>query len=210
MPTLILASSSAYRRTLLARLGLPFRVEIPACDETALPGEAPAALAGRLACAKALAVSSRLAAGLVIGSDQVADCAGQIFGKPGTVERAIAQLQAASGRTVTFWTGLALANAATGRMQSAIIRCDVVFRDLTDEEIARYIALEKPLDCAGSFKAEGMGVVLFRQLITDDPTSLIGLPLIALCDMLRAEGVELPPRFIRLNEHPAPQHPSAP
>lgn len=193
MPPIILASGSRYRRELLARLGLPFRVELPGVEELPLPGEAPAALAGRLALEKARAVANRFPAGLVIGSDQVADCDGVILGKPGTADRARQQLQAVSGRTVTFWTALALINAATGRTQAAVIRCDVEFRILSDEEIARYVAIEAPLDCAGSFKAEGLGVVLFRRLLTDDPTSLIGLPLIALCAMLRAEGVMLPP-----------------
>ncbi|MFZ5697892.1 MAG: Maf family protein [Pseudomonadota bacterium] len=193
MPSIILASGSRYRRELLARLGLPFRIELPGVEELPLPGEAPAALAGRLALEKAQAVANRFPAGLVIGSDQVADCDGVILGKPGTADRARQQLQAVSGRTVTFWTALALINAATGRTQAAVIRCDVEFRILSDEEIARYVAIEAPLDCAGSFKAEGLGVVLFRRLLTDDPTSLIGLPLIALCAMLRAEGVMLPP-----------------
>lgn len=194
MPILILASGSPYRRTLLNRLGLPFQVSIPNSDETALPNEAPAALAERLARTKALAISARLAEGLVIGADQVADCGGTIVGKPGSIANASAQLQAASGRLVTFWTGLALANAATGQLHSRVIRCDVVFRDLTKHEIDRYIAHEQPLDCAGSFKAEGMGIILFKQVISEDPTALIGLPLIALCDLLRAEGVELPPQ----------------
>ncbi len=193
MPSIILASGSRYRRELLARLGLPFRFELPGVEEFPLPGEAPAALARRLALEKAQAVANRFPAGLVIGSDQVADCDGVILGKPGTADRAREQLQAASGRTVTFWSALALINAATGRTQAAVIRCDVEFRILSEEEIARYVAIEAPLDCAGSFKAEGLGIVLFRRLLTDDPTSLIGLPLIALCAMLRAEGVMLPP-----------------
>lgn len=193
MPSIILASGSRYRRELLARLGLPFRFELPGVEELPLPGEAPAALARRLALEKAQAVANRFPAGLVIGSDQVADCDGVILGKPGTADRAREQLQAASGRTVTFWSALALINAATGKTQAAVIRCDVEFRILSEEEIARYVAIEAPLDCAGSFKAEGLGIVLFRRLLTDDPTSLIGLPLIALCAMLRAEGVMLPP-----------------
>lgn len=193
MPSIILASGSRYRRELLARLGLPFRVELPGVEEFPAAGEAPQALARRLALEKAQAVANRLSAGLVIGSDQVADCDGVILGKPGTADRARQQLQAASGRTVTFWTAVALINAATGRTQATVIRCDVEFRILTDEEIARYVTIEAPLDCAGSFRAEGLGIVLFRRLLTDDPTSLVGLPLIALCAMLRAEGVMLPP-----------------
>lgn len=193
MPSIILASGSRYRRELLARLGLPFRVELPGVEEFPAAGEAPQALARRLALEKAQAVANRLSAGLVIGSDQVADCDGVILGKPGTADRARQQLQAASGRTVTFWTAVALINAATGRTQATVIRCDVEFRILTDEEIARYVTIEAPLDCAGSFRAEGLGIVLFRRLLTDDPTALVGLPLIALCAMLRAEGVMLPP-----------------
>lgn len=193
MPPIILASGSRYRGELLARLHLPFTVDIPGIPEDADPGESPAQTAERLARAKAVAVAARHPAGLVIGSDQVADCGGARLGKPGTAARAIAQLRAASGRTVTFWTGLALANAASGAVRSTVVRCDVEFRDLADDEVARYVALEQPLDCAGSFKAEGLGVVLFRRLVTDDPTSLVGLPLIALCDLLRAEGVPLPP-----------------
>ncbi len=193
MPSIILASGSRYRRELLARLGLPFRVELPGVEEFPAAGEAPQALARRLALEKAQAVANRLSAGLVIGSDQVADCDGVILGKPGTADRARQQLQAASGRTVTFWTAVALINAATSRTQVTVIRCDVEFLILTDEEIARYVAFEAPLDCAGSFRAEGLGIVLFRRLLTDDPTSLVGLPLIALCAMLRAEGVMLPP-----------------
>lgn len=192
-PPLILASGSRYRRELLQRLALPFTCESPDIDESARPGETPADLARRLAREKALAVAGRHTAALVIGSDQVADCAGTILGKPGTEAQAIAQLQAASGRTVTFWTGLALVDALSGRMQEAVIRCDVDFRDLCDAEIRRYVAIEQPLDCAGSFKSEGLGIVLFRRLVSDDPTALVGLPLIALCDMLRAEGIALPP-----------------
>jgi len=192
-PPLILASGSRYRRELLQRLALPFTCESPDIDESAHPGETPADLARRLAREKALAVAGRHAAALVIGSDQVADCAGTILGKPGTEARAIAQLQAASGRTVTFWTGLALVDASSGRTQDAVIRCDVDFRNLREAEIRRYVAIEQPLDCAGSFKSEGLGIVLFRRLVSDDPAALVGLPLIALCDMLRAEGIALPP-----------------
>lgn len=192
-PPLILASGSRYRAELLARLQLPFTARSPDIDERPQPGEAPPALAERLAREKALAIARTLPAGLVIGSDQVADCAGQLLGKPGTAERACAQLQAASGRTVTFWTGLALADAATGTVRSTVVRCDVDFRALEPDEIRRYVALEQPLDCAGSFKAEGLGIVLFRRLASDDPTALIGLPLIALCELLRAAGVQLPP-----------------
>lgn len=190
---LVLASGSRYRRELLGRLGLPFTVESPDIDESPAPGESPRALAERLAAAKARAVSARHASGLVIGSDQAADCGGRLLGKPGTRQAAIAQLQASSGRIVTFWTGLALANAASGRLQTTVVRCDVHFRALDDAEIARYVDRDQPLDCAGSFRAEGLGVALFERLATDDPTSLVGLPLIALCGMLRAEGIAMPP-----------------
>lgn len=196
MSTLVLASGSAYRRELLGRLGLPFTVDKPGTDESARPGESPADLASRLARDKALAVAARHPGALVIGSDQVADCGGQVLGKPGNEATARAQLRTSSGRTVTFWTALALARIDGGqaaRVREAVVRCDVEFRELGDAEIARYVALEQPLDCAGSFKSEGLGVILFRRLVTDDPTSLVGLPLIALCDMLRAEGVVLPP-----------------
>lgn len=192
-PPLVLASGSRYRAELLTRLHLPFTTRSPDIDESPQSGEAPPVLAERLAREKALAIARTLPAGLVIGSDQVADCAGQLLGKPGSAERAILQLQAASGRTVTFWTGLALADAAAGTVRSTVVRCDVDFRDLTPDEIRRYIALEQPLDCAGSFKAEGLGIVLFRRIVSDDPTALIGLPLIALCELLRAAGVQLPP-----------------
>lgn len=192
MPPIILASGSRYRAELLARLGLPFTTQSPDIDESRQQGEAPQALVERLSREKARAIARSLSTGLVIGSDQVADCDGRILGKPGSAERALEQLRAASGRTVTFWTGLALADAATGNIQSTVVRCDVDFRDLTDAEIARYIAAEKPFDCAGSFKAEGLGIVLFRRLVTDDPTSLVGLPLIALSEMLRAANIDLP------------------
>ena len=193
MTPLVLASGSRYRAELLSRLSLPFRVELPGVDEATRPGETPAGLARRLAREKGLAMAARLPTGLVIGSDQVADCGGMILGKPGTAEGARAQLHLASGRTVTFWTALALANAATCQVREAVVHCAVDFRDLGDAEIDRYIAIEQPLDCAGSFKSEGLGIVLFRRFVTEDPTSLVGLPLIALCDMLRAEGVQLPP-----------------
>lgn len=192
-PPLILASGSRYRRELLARLSLPFSCESPDIDESALGDESPIDLAQRLSRKKARCIADRHPTGLIIGSDQVADCGGHILGKPGTIDQAIAQLQTASGRTVTFWTGLALINAATGRVQETVVRCDVEFRELAISEIRRYIEIEQPLDCAGSFKAEGLGIVLFRRYVTDDPTSLIGLPLIALCSMLRSECVALPP-----------------
>lgn len=196
-PALILASGSRYRRELLGRLHLPFTCDSPDIDESPRDGEAPQAVALRLAREKARVVARRHPEALVIGSDQVADCGGSLLGKPGTPDAAVAQLQASSGRTVTFWTALALAAADGTRVTDALVRCDVEFRALGDEEIRRYVAIEQPLDCAGSFKSEGLGVVLFRRLVTEDPTSLVGLPLIALCDLLRAEGVMLPPAVTR-------------
>lgn len=192
MTDLILASGSAGRRHLLERLRLPFRVLVSGVDESPRAGEAPASLAERLSVAKAQAVATGLASGLVIGSDQVADCGGRLLGKPGTRARAITQLQVASGQVVTFWTGLALVDAASGRARSTVVRCDVHFRDLGTDEITRYVDADQPLDCAGSFKAESLGSALFRRLDTEDPTSLVGLPLIALCGMLREEGVPVP------------------
>jgi len=191
---LVLASGSRYRRELLARLGLPFGCDSPDIDETARPGEAPAALAARLAREKALAVAARHPLARVIGSDQVADCGGRLLGKPGSAENARQQLRQASGRVVTFWTALALASPSATPLREAVVRCDVHFRELADDEIERYVAAEQPLDCAGSFKCEGLGIILFRKIVSDDPTALIGLPLIALCDMLRAEGIALPAR----------------
>ncbi len=193
MPDIILASGSRYRAELLARLGLPFRTQSPDIDESPRPGENPAALAERLSREKARAIGLSLAPGSwVIGSDQVADCGGHLLGKPGTVETACAQLQLASGKTVTFWTGLALVESGSGRFESRVVRCDVDFRELSTAEINRYVAAEQPLDCAGSFKSEGLGISLFRAIRTDDPTALVGLPLIALSDLLRLRGIALP------------------
>lgn len=194
MPTLILASGSSGRRQLLARLGLPFVAIPPDIDESRRPGESPPGLAERLSREKALAVAgTREAGGLVIGSDQVADCGGVILGKPGTIERAASQLALASGRCVSFWTGLALVVAGSERIRSTVVRCDVHFRELQEDEIRRYLARDTPLDCAGSFRAEGLGSILFRRIETEDPTSLVGLPLIALCGFLREAGIRLPP-----------------
>lgn len=194
MSTLILASGSSGRRQLLGRLGLPFLAIPPDIDESRRPGESPPDVAERLSREKALAVAGNQDAGtLVIGSDQVADCGGVILGKPGSIERAVAQLTLASGRCVSFWTGLALVVAGSGQIRSTVVRCDVHFRELQQDEIRRYVAMDRPMDCAGSFRAEGLGSTLFRRVETEDPTSLVGLPLIALCDFLRAAGVRLPP-----------------
>jgi len=191
---LVLASTSAYRRELLARLGAPFRQQSPQVDEAALPGEAPATLAARLAAAKAGAVAAMNPNALVIGSDQVADCAGSILGKPGDIARARQQLRASSANRVIFHTAICLVDtrSAPAREFHAIDTTTVAFRHLTDAEIERYLARERPFDCAGSFKSEGLGISLFERIESQDPTALIGLPLIALCRLLREAGVDLP------------------
>ncbi|WP_407311408.1 Maf family protein [Pseudomonas sp. nanlin1] len=192
MPTLLLASSSPYRRQLLERLLLPFDCASPDIDETALPGEAPAALVMRLAEAKARALAGSHGAQLIIGSDQVAVLGERILGKPHDFERAREQLLAASGQRVTFLTGLALLNSANGRCQVDVVPFSVQMRTLSQTTIERYLRAEQPYDCAGSFKAEGLGVSLFQSTAGPDATSLVGLPLIRLVDMLLAEGCEVP------------------
>jgi len=187
---LVLASTSRYRRALLERLGLPFDVAAPGIDEAALPGESPRATALRLSEAKARAVAGRYPDALVIGSDQVADCAGRPIGKPGDRARAFAQLRELSGRTVIFHTGLALVDARSGRCRSELVDIASTFRPLTDDEIGAYLDREQPYDCAGSVKSEALGIALFDRIESDDPTALIGLPLIALTRLLRAEGVD--------------------
>lgn len=192
MPTkLLLASTSPYRRELLARLGLPFDVANPRTDETPLPGETPEATALRLSEAKARAVAPGFPDTLVIGSDQVAVLDGEIFGKPGDHARAVEQLRRLRGRTVNFFTGLCLLNTGTGRAQVRGIPTLVTFRDLGDSEIENYLRREQPYNCAGAAKSEGLGIALLAGMQGDDPNALIGLPLIALCDMLRAEGVAI-------------------
>lgn len=189
---LVLVSTSSYRQMLLERLSIPFELARPDTDETPLPGEPPATTAERLAAEKARAVAAAWPDALIIGSDQVAYLGDQVFGKPGTESRAVAQLQQMSGQTVVFHTALALLNTRSGRLQTAGIPTRVRFRTLTEAEIRRYVAKEQPLDCAGSAKSEGLGISLLEALSGDDPTALIGLPLIALSRMLRAEGLELP------------------
>lgn len=189
-PALILASTSSYRRTLLERLGLPFAVEAPGIDEAAAPGEAPAALAARLAAAKARAVGGRRAGGLVIGSDQVAECDGQLLGKPLSVANARLQLAAASGRTVVFHTAVALLHADRVRLQQHTDRTRVRFRRLDAAAIARYVELDRPLDCAGSFRSEGLGAALLEAIETEDPSALVGLPLIWLAQALARAGLD--------------------
>lgn len=192
MPRLVLASTSAFRRELLARLQIPFEIANPETDETALPGEGPTATAERLSVAKAKAVASRFPGALIIGSDQVAYLDTQCFGKPLTRERAIEQLRAMRGQTVIFHTGLCLYNSANGNTQICGVPTEVAFRQLTDEEIERYLDKEQPYHCAGSAKSEGLGIALISSMRGDDPNALVGLPLIALCGMLRAEGVTVP------------------
>lgn len=192
MRRLVLASTSVFRRELLSRLQLPFETASPDTDESALPGEAPALTAERLALAKAQAVASHFPDALIIGSDQVAFHGQQRFGKPGTRDNASKQLRAMSGKAVIFHTGLCLLNTATGRSHVRGIPTEVYFRELSDAEISRYLDKEDALNCAGSAKSEGLGISLMEAMRGDDPNALIGLPLIALCQMLRAEGVELP------------------
>lgn len=189
---LVLASTSAYRRMLLERLQLPFVTARPDVDETPLPGELPPDTANRLALAKAQAVAERFEDALIIGSDQVAHMGSEIFGKPGTEERAIAQLQRMNGRSVVFHTALALINTRSGKVHLDSVPTEVRFRRLSDAEIVRYVEREQPLDCAGAAKSEALGITLLDALSGDDPTALVGLPLIALSRMLRAEGLLLP------------------
>ena len=186
---LILASSSPFRRELLARLMISFEVAVPDVDETPLPGEAPPALVERLAIAKARAVAIDYPDALVIGSDQVAVHDDVIVGKPLTHERAVAQLRQASGKAVVLHTGLALVNSASGRVQSGVVPYRVVFRALTDAQIENYLRKEQPYHCAGSVKSEGLGVALLERFEGEDPATLIGLPLIRLVRMLEAEGM---------------------
>lgn len=187
MPQLILASTSRYRRELLKKLEVPFKCVAPDVDELPLPGESPRQLVLRLAQAKAQDLAAAYPEHLIIGSDQVCVLDGQITGKPHTEENARRQLRAASGRVVTFYTGLALYNSASGHLQTECEPFDVHFRHLTDGEITRYIQKEQPLNCAGSFMSEGLGITLFERLDGRDPNTLVGLPLIALCKMLRHE-----------------------
>jgi septum formation protein len=190
-PKIILASTSSYRRQLLERLALPFSVVNPNVDEIAIPGESPEDLVGRLAKAKAQAVAALNPGAVVIGSDQVAVIAGEITGKPGNHSVAMGQLRRASGKEVVFLTGLCCYTAGEieDEFQLSVVPFRVVFRTLTDEKIERYLKLDQPYDCAGSFKSEGLGIVLFERMIGDDPSALMGLPLIKLTTMLGHAGV---------------------
>ena len=184
---LVLASGSPYRRALLDRLGLPFEVDVPAVDEAPLPAESPRETALRLSCLKAGTVAKRRPDALVIGSDQVAECEGRAFGKPGHHAAAVAQWHALRGKVVQFHSGLCVV-APTGPPQCTVITTSVTFRNADDDRIERYLRRETPYDCAGAAKAEGLGIALLERIDSDDPTALIGLPLIALTTMLEALG----------------------
>jgi len=188
---LILASTSLYRRELLGRLRIPFEVAAPRVDETPIPGEAPRALALRLALAKAQAVAVQFPQAVVIGSDQVADLEGQPLGKPGQHDRAVAQLQSMRGRVVIFQTAVSVVCQASGFADTQLASVKVQFRELSDAEIEAYLLAEEPYDCAGSAKSEGLGIALLDQIDNDDPTALVGLPLIRTCQMIRAAGVRI-------------------
>ena len=188
---LILGSTSPYRRELLERLRLPFEVQRPEVDETPLDGETPVALAQRLAMAKAQAVAQRFPQAIVIGSDQVADLHGEPLGKPGTHANAVAQLQRMRGQTVVFQTAVAVVCKATGFAQCELAQVKVVFRDFSDESMQSYLHAEQPYDCAGSAKSEGLGIVLLARIDNQDPTALVGLPLLLTCRLLRAAGMPL-------------------
>lgn len=189
--TLILGSTSPYRRELLQRLAIPFEVASPEVDETPHPGEAPAQLAQRLALAKARAVATNFPEAVVIGSDQVADLNGQPLGKPGNHERAVAQLRQMRGKTVVFQTAVAVVCLQSGFEQTELAPVKVKFRELSDDEIENYLRTEQPYDCAGSAKSEGLGIALLDAIDSDDPTALVGLPLIRTCGMIRAAGIIL-------------------
>ena len=189
MPQLILASTSPWRRALLEKLAIPFECAAPEVDEAPLPGEAPRHLVLRLAQKKAQSLAHRYPSHLIIGSDQICVLDGEITGKPLTEENARQQLLKARGNIVTFYTGLALYNSATGHLQTEVEPFDVHFRHLSETEIEDYVRKERPLHCAGSFKSEGLGIALFERLEGRDPNTLIGLPLIALCQMLRREDM---------------------
>ena len=188
---IVLGSTSVYRRELLARLRLPFTVEPSHVDESPLPGESPAELARRLALSKANAVAKLHPKSVVIGCDQVADLHGTALGKPGDFDRAVKQLQAMRGKTVLFQTAVAVVCLESGFCEQVLVPVAVKFRSLSDVEIAHYLHLEEPYDCAGSAKSEGLGIALLKSIESDDPTTLIGLPLIRTSAMLRSAGITL-------------------
>jgi septum formation protein len=188
---LVLASSSRYRRALLGRLGIPFSVADPEVAEGALPGETPEGTARRLAEAKSLAVANRFRDALIIGCDQVAVRNGEVLGKPGTRENAVRQLRALSGGEAVFYTAVCVHNTSVGISRVRVVPCRVTFRRLDDGAIDRYLAREQPYDCAGSAKAEGLGIALIAKMEGDDPSALVGLPLIALVDLLQEQGLNV-------------------
>ena len=188
---LVLASTSPYRRALLERLGVPFSVADPGVAEERRPGEAPEHMAARLAEAKARAVSGRFPSALIVGSDQVAVSRGEILGKPGTHENAVRQMRAQSGRESVFHTAVCVLNAADGRSATRVVPCRVTFRTLDEATIETYLAREQPYDCAGSAKSEGLGIALIAKMESEDPSALIGLPLIALVDLLHEQGLNV-------------------
>ncbi len=189
--TLVLGSTSAYRRELLQRLQIPFEIAAPDVDETPRAGENPAQLARRLALEKAKSVATHFPESVVIGSDQVADLDGLPLGKPGNHERAVTQLRQMRGKTVVFQTAVAVVCLATGFEQTDLASVSVRFRALTDEDIENYLHAEQPYDCAGSAKSEGLGIALLESITSDDPTALVGLPLMRTCRMIRAAGIRL-------------------
>jgi len=186
---LVLASSSQYRKSLLGRLGLQFETASPAVDESALPGETPAATALRLSVLKAKSLEKRYPDALIVGSDQVASSEGRAIGKPGDHDTAVRQLRSLSGKAADFHTAVSLLDAAKNRVQSRVVPCRVVFRTLDEARIESYLRREQPYDCAASAKSEGLGIALIARMETEDPTSLIGLPLIALSEMLEHAGL---------------------
>lgn len=190
--TIILASSSPYRKELLLRLGIPFEAHAPTIDESGLPGEDPAQLAGRLAREKAETLARRFPQAVVIGSDQVAVHRGRIVGKAGTLEGARRQLGEFSGESVEFLTAVCIRCRESGLCREETVGTRVVFRSLSDDEIRRYVELDQPTDCAGSFKSEAAGPMLLRAMHSSDPTAIIGLPLITVAEALRAAGFDLP------------------
>lgn len=190
-PRLVLASASPYRRTLLERLGVPFEIVRPEVDETPLPEEPPEALVRRLAEAKARKGGEGLRDALIIGSDQMAAIDGEVLGKPGSHERAVRQLERCAGRAVTFLTGLSVFDSRSGHALTEVVPYQVLFRPLTLEHIEAYLARERPYDSAGSFKSERLGIALFERMEGDDPTALVGLPLIRLVDLLRESGLDV-------------------
>ncbi len=188
---LILASTSPYRQRLLERLGVVFQTVAPNVDEERAVGEGPQALVQRLSEAKARSVMAKFPGSLIIGSDQVASLGGEFLGKPGSHAAAVAQLRRSSGQKVDFFTGLCLLDAHTQRMQTAVVPFRVVFRSLTESRIERYLRREKPYDCAGSFKSEGLGIILFEKMQGDDPSALMGLPLMTLVSMFERIGLDV-------------------